>query len=216
MQGHLENIGEYFSSTIPTATHNSRRPPDSTVARRALFTPELLELIVLQATFCNALKFYALCRTTQAIIDASTALQVKLRFRHATVKAPDDNTFTPHVLHGAGIFVTQDSDKILVADSTVAVFGSGLHGCLPAIGTRWLKMQICQPPVAHMLMQSCCRCCKYRDQGMVSNVSGLTLQDLYFKASSIIESGCRCQNCYMLRHINTTAIFTGRVIGIEE
>ena len=213
----MTNPGDQQSPVLDN-THDP--PPNVTAASRVLHLPELLELVLLAASMCDGLKVYAASKSLKAMIDASTKLQIKLKFRYPATATFTSDTFVPHVLSSPSVgwfLMKRTSDFCRQGEDIVVVIGA-FHNALGPVGTRWTKMPICHPPVTFMLINPVCKRYSTRCLRPISSRSGgcLTFGDLYLRASSIVESGYAYDECHKPRFSNTMLIFRAAWPGGTE
>jgi hypothetical protein len=103
---HLSRIFEAlasFSALSPLPSYTtSARPLDSDVTFKVFVIPELLELILEQATIFDILNFYGLCREAKAIFDASSKLQRVITNGTAHTATLNHDRWQAHPLSSSG------------------------------------------------------------------------------------------------------------------
>lgn len=176
MKYNIAGLKLHQSNMIETIHYNEYLPSGSTATARALGIPEVLEMILGDVGFFDLMRCCFVSRMFRDVIEESKRLQEMLFLR------PD-----PSVNHRS--LLPLDFPSFAVGTSRTTFFRRRrIHiemTKLPtALGTRWRKMFICNPPVKEIQVlvgfQRGASCnTHYYAPYFLSNSVGVTVGDLY-------------------------------------
>ena len=208
LQGMLQGV-QSFSSSLSTrldAKHyNQMRTADSIIASQVFSIPELAENILICCDIFDLVAMDGVNKAMRDIIDKSTVLQTKLNPQATDYKpyrSPFDGEYGSSNTHiGLSVTIKNLGREVEVIISRVG----GKAGHMPRVGDRWLKMQVCQPPVTRLhIHRGCTMCAKViqpypGDSTRINCDSGFTIGDLWKRAQDSFRDKATCDRCVTRR-----------------
>ena len=206
MENNTNGIGKYISFRLDASYFNEIRSEGSTIAERVLHMPEVLEHVLLFTDVESVMAMERVNKKLRNIIDASPKLQ-----RAIYLKPSLESTDTPVQRCTAfgsdcsGFQTTAFEVNFGPHDGVEAtVQKTGPNDTLPHMGTRWLRMLICQPPMKIMAViasQFCQNCGSWslETHKQLSSDTGITVGDLYDKVREILATVYLCKRCHHYR-----------------
>ena len=145
-QNDVKGLDESLRNLLEPIYYNERRSEGSTAAQKVFDVPELLELILLHhVTISDVMSVYQVSRGLRDIIDGSSKLQSRL-FLKTTSETSDKRAVLSIRLPSftcVKMYSLRGDDGIRVSARVWMSRGK----CLPAIGPRWRRMLLSQPPM---------------------------------------------------------------------
>lgn len=171
------DIGMDLKQVIDARFYNCVKLPNSTIATKVFYLPELLELILNHLSAWDILSMSQTCRFIKDAIHTYPTMPVKLCLQ----PAPQENaTFTPfpdfRCPRQFSVMEYGRSSKTGARRVTVSI-RTKASGILPRIGSRWSKMLFTQPPIKAMKIMVPC-CSRGLSTTMIVSEQGLTIVDL--------------------------------------
>lgn len=204
-QRELDGLHDFFSMFLNPIFYNERPcKSDGGSAHTVFAVAELLEMILAYVAIRDILNFQQTNHAAYDAIDSSPRLQRMMSLR----EEPQNHLRTPFgaYSHGVkgGFFCKYDSPSMISTGERQVPLTAGfsMRGLSHTIGTRWMRMFICQPPVHEMRVETvCCGNRGGQSEGQVirSN-TGLTIGDLYGASKMLIEEHRTCVHANATHH----------------
>ena len=196
MSEDIEGMSNYLSTHLDPQYYNEVRSADCDIATRALSIPELLELTLAYTTPADMASMEQVNRASHQIITGSSKLQKV--FLNMPSVAPGNSggrgrTIFYDLFPG---FEVEPSYSTVIVTINRANCADGV----PRIGSRWLTMSLCQPPVTTLHVERRCEGCgedtrvRAREDPITST-TGLTVQDVYEEARRVFSTQEVCETC---------------------